>query len=152
MKTQLLFPTYLKIPGLILFLAGLTLFIACMQFGYEAAWLDVTNAAGSLTTLSDTTHNYTLSLALSLLLSGLIFLGFSKMRSEDEMIALMRLRALQLSIYITVLSFLVVTLFTFSFAFLTYAMWLWYSFLLLYCAIFYAKLYSLKFSTKSNEE
>lgn len=152
MRTQLLFPTYLRMPGVMLFLAGLTLFIAWQRFDYEAAWLDVPAAADNLTALSATTHNYTLSLALSLLLSGLILLGFSRMRYEDEMIAMIRLQALQLSIYITVLAFLAVTLFTYSFTFLTYTMWLWYGFLFLYCVLFYAKIYLLKRQARNDEE
>lgn len=151
MKTKLLFPSFFKVPGLLLFLVGLGLFTAWSKFGLEFRWLKLPDSNGSLSSLANSSDNYTFSLALSLVLLGLVFLGFSKLKLEDEMIAAIRLRSLQMSIYITVFSFLFVTMFTFSFAFLTYAMWLWYGFLFLYCAIFYSKIILLK-SAKNNDE
>lgn len=151
MKSQLLFPSYLKFPGFLVFLLGVFLFVAWSKFDYQIAWLSFKSDSQDLGSILDRTDNYTFSLALSLILLGLIFAGFSRLKFEDEMIAMMRLNALQLSMYITVFVFLLITLFTFGLSFLSYAMWLWYGFLLLYCIIFYAKILISKSATKYEE-
>lgn len=147
MKRLHLFPRFLKIPGLILFVGGLSLFIS----DYEIPWLSMGPASSpkGLKEVLGSSDNYTLSLSLSAILLGLLFFGFSRLKQEDEMIAKIRLESLQWSIYITATALLLLNLFTFSITYITYSVWLWFVFLALYCVIFYLRVFSLSLLSKN---
>jgi hypothetical protein len=152
MRSSFLLPSPFKWFGGIMLLFGAALYIAASTYGFELSFLEMESSSGSISDLVNATDNYTISFALILLISGLIFLGFSRLKQEDEMIAFLRLQALQWSIYFCAAILILLTAFTFSLAYLGYLGWLWYLFLAIYCLLFYSKLFLLQLRSQNDEE
>ncbi len=122
-------------------LVGFALFIACNNYNFQFGFLKLKTKTNSLLA---TTDNYTFSSAIILMLVGLVFIAFSRLKNEDEMVAHIRLISLQISVYCGVALFMLLTLFTFSFAFLVYSILLWYIMLVVFCVMFYGKIFLLR--------
>ncbi len=140
MTNKLLFPRWLRLPGLLITLTGLLLF-AAHEKGYEISWLNFSTKSSSDNLLAMFTTNYTASLSFLLILLGLVFTAFSRLKQEDEMTAYIRLRSWQLSIYLCVLLLGVLIAFTFDIAFLYTSFSLWFLLLASFSIIFYGKIY-----------
>jgi hypothetical protein len=95
MKPTLLLPRYFKIIGSILAAPGIVLG-ALFQFDYRyLPFLDYGNADhGHIFWGSMSTANFTDEVSITLSILGLLFIGFSKFRNEDEQVSIIRLKSL----------------------------------------------------------
>jgi hypothetical protein len=91
MKAHLLFPSFFRPIGFVLFIPGFILGFFFVFYGFIIPGfgppIDPHAMLGWLT-------NYTNELALALVITGLIFIGFSRLKKEDELTAYIRLSAL----------------------------------------------------------
>lgn len=140
MNNRLLLPRWLRLPGLLLCLTGCSLFIAYEQ-GFELPWLNFSPIVSEKTLSNLFTTNYTASLSFLLILGGLVFIAFSRLKEEDERTAYLRLRSWQMSIYICMGLLALLVAFTFDFTFLFTSFSLWFLLLGLFSLIFYSKIY-----------
>ena len=113
MKTFRLLPGRFKIIGLILAIPGIVLGIMCLHGGFEFEWLAL-KIRGENELFLPAVENFTNEVAFFLVLTGLMFIAFSREKEEDERVQQIRLEAFQWS-------FLV------HFSFLQIANWLTYS-------------------------
>src|SRR4051812_41391331 len=93
MKTQFLFPRFLRYIGYLLALPGFVLGYFVVYQKYQIAALSF-EIRKQRTLLLGTTENFTNELALALVIIGLLFIAFSKTRKEDELTGKIRLNAL----------------------------------------------------------
>lgn len=102
MKAHLLFPSFFRPIGYILFIPGFILGFFFVFYGYLIPGFGPAiiphEIAGDLT-------NYTNELALALVITGLIFIGFSRLKREDELTAYIRLSALYWAVLINFVLF-----------------------------------------------
>lgn len=126
MKSSYLLPHRFKIPGWVLFIVGAFLGILCL-LNFEPAFLDL-NVFGYGSTplfISSTNHfdffqnNILDELASLLLISGAIFIVFSKEKIEDEYISKIRLDSLVWAVYINYFILILTIIFVYDLAFLT---------------------------------
>lgn len=94
-KWILLSHAYLPL-GVVLTIAGLALGSANLFFEFQWSFLSLKrNVGGGL--FGPTNQNFTDELALTILLSGLLILSFTRMKTEDERVHAIRLEAYQWS-------------------------------------------------------
>ena len=104
-KLQLLAPRW-KWIGLAMVLPGLVLGTLSLFDMYNIPWLQwKVRAEGDL--FKPEVENFTNELALTLVLLGLLMIGFSKEKQEDERIQLIRLEAFQWSMLVNFIVILV---------------------------------------------
>lgn len=100
---RFLFPTWLKIPGLILFALSLLLGIFFIIFNFEPNFLEVPafNIFGNteIFGMGKTNNLIDESISLGIIIGGL-FAGFSREKHEDEYINILRLESLVWAVYI----------------------------------------------------
>lgn len=103
MKTTLLFPYYFRFIGWALVLAFFSTW-AYLELSSDSGidgHLTVHISNDWLSTFYDTTSlDFTDEIMCIALIAGLLFIGFSRERLEDEMINQLRLKALQASVYL----------------------------------------------------
>lgn len=137
MKASLLLPRYYKMIGIILFSIGIIGFIMINNYNLELKLFDNKFfKSNSLSSILTKTDNFSMTLVIILTLLGLLFMGFSKLKIEDEMTTMIRLKSLQWAVYICVTLLIIISLFTFSVSFLIYCLINWFLFLGAYCVIF----------------
>jgi hypothetical protein len=103
MKNQFLFPHRYRLIGWVLFVPSLVLGLACLyaDFGFEFLTVYVPiNSEIRGGKLFDWPINLTDELAALGVIAGLMLIGFSKEKIEDELSARLRLDALQWSVYV----------------------------------------------------
>lgn len=104
MKNLLIFPNSFRVPGWILFTTSFIAGVGSMYFEWEWEWLDVKTFAiygdeifGKDVWFGVIENNLTYELLGLGLAVGILFLGFSKMKQEDEFTLQMRYNALMWS-------------------------------------------------------
>lgn len=125
MTTHLLFPHRFRLIGWLLFVPAALLGLANMYADYTIDWLDFKvidlGALFSGVKKSDlylfANNNLTDELAALVLIIGLVFIAFSKEKTEDEMSSQLRLEALQWSVYANYLVLAVAILIVYEYAF-----------------------------------
>lgn len=110
MKTDLLFPNKVRPLGWTLFVCSAILGMMVLHAGYITPILSFWNFDGTSTTYLD-------ELATIGVVIGLLLIGFSREKVEDEMIQKLRLESLQWSVYINYLLLMIATLFVYDAAF-----------------------------------
>lgn len=102
MKAHLLFPSFFRPIGFVLFIPGFILGFFFVFYGYIIPGFGPPivphEIAGNIT-------SYTNELALALVITGLIFIGFSRLKKEDELTAYIRLSALYWAVLINFVLF-----------------------------------------------
>lgn len=99
MKAKYLFPRAFRIVGLIMAIPGFVLGYLTVFKEYEIPGFTLRlHATNSLFVTA--IENYTNELALALVIIGLVFIAFSKIKQEDELTAKLRLNALYWAILI----------------------------------------------------
>lgn len=109
MKNHFLFPSWFKALGLLLAIPGILLGALFTIWDYSFSFLVIQpSQQDSASTLSRALNGQDLSneLAVFLTVLGLLFLGFAKQFREDELVARMRLNALQWGVYIYLIFYL----------------------------------------------
>lgn len=149
MKNKLLFPHRFRVAGWFLLLAGILLFIAWTKYDFKFSFLDVgvVPEQGDLGAIFED-HNLTNELAGIGILAGLLLIAFSREKSEDERTTLLRLQSLQISHYLTYLTY-AIALFTINgISFLLALLYLPYAFLIIFILVYYCRTHLLpKFAT-----
>lgn len=117
MKRLLLFPHFFRVFGYVLFVPFLALGIAYLVWEYNIPWLEYHPRETGHLSLVNT--NFTDELASIGLIISLLFIAFSKERTEDEAIQFFRLEALQWAVYANYLVLLMAVLFCYGGLFFT---------------------------------
>lgn len=124
MNTKWLFPHRYRLIGWLVFVPSAALGLASLYADLDIGWLVVnaltesmTIVSGSSTTHLDDAQNLTDELAAMGIIAGLLLIGFSREKIEDEMISQLRLEALQWSVYTNylVLAIAIVTVYDMAF-------------------------------------
>jgi cbb3-type cytochrome oxidase subunit 3 len=102
MKSRLLFPYRFKLLGWLLALPGFVLGYLVVYNGYEIPHFGLKLRETTSLFLPEF-ENFTNELALILVVTGLIFIAFSKQKKEDELTARIRLNALYWAILVNYL-------------------------------------------------
>lgn len=108
MKSNLLFPPVFRIIGLVLALPGLMLGYLFEYTNYVIRFLRYGNDL-----MSKGSDTFADELAITLVVTGLVFIGFSKLKNESEIISKLRLNALFWSVLANCI--LVIAFFVFQF-------------------------------------
>lgn len=98
MKT-LLFPRWCRLAGFILLVLAAILFEAASEYNFKFAFLDTKETEGFLTG----NNNLTDEVSIAGVILSLFMIGFSKLKIEDEYTKHIRLRSLNLTVYLNYL-------------------------------------------------
>lgn len=112
MKTRFLFPAFFRIIGCLMALPGFVLGYFVVYQNFEMTGFGFRMRATSSIGLP-AVENFTNELALTLVIAGLMFIAFSKVKNEDEMTGKIRLNALYWAIpvnYIWYAFFIILTI------------------------------------------
>ncbi len=96
MKKMLLLPGYFKIVGLLLLPVSLWVLISEVEF----SWLDTKKPPEGSISMMFSNFNLTDEFAMTGVILGLCFIAFAKLKREDEYIRDIRLKSLNLSVYL----------------------------------------------------
>jgi len=140
MKTKFLFPHKYKTIGWILLLPSLVLGIMVTHMEFEFGFLEITWRENP-GFFESGTQNFTNELAGISVLLSLIFIGFSKMKTEDEYTIQVRLDSLLWSIYMHYAVVLIAFLTIYEGAFFTFMVYNIYTLLIIYIARFHFYFY-----------
>jgi len=154
MKTKLLFPYPFRRIGWIFLGIGLLLilWIECIgNIGFLgnipvfAVYNDIplSHSNGFFKIISDDFQYELISL---LLITGAMFIGFSKLKTEDEFSLKLRFESLLWATYVMIAVFLFSLIFIYGFAFLSFALYTLIIFLVIFNLRFYFVLYKAKIS------
>ena len=146
MKKNYLFPHYFQWIGLAIAVASIAAMILWpedhnslrMPALYEGYFFDDEGRGGAFFTMADTGL---FTLAMPLLTIGLIFIGFSKERVEDEYVHYLRAQSLVWSTYVAAGLFILATLLIYGITYLFVPYLVFYVFLLLFIVKFKLALY-----------
>ena len=98
MKT-LLFPRWCRFAGFVLLPLSMVLFEAVDQYHFTFSFLDTKETGGFLTG----NDNLTDEVSIAGIILSLFMIGFSKLKTEDEYTKHVRLRSLNLTVYLNYL-------------------------------------------------
>jgi hypothetical protein len=140
-EKDLLLPKVYKTIGSILLIPGIILYIIRFPLGSSIKFLNIKVFAIYSQYLDSKyfvwlEHNITQELCGILLLTGLVFIAFSREKKENEIIRSLRIRSFILSFYINCSFLIAALLFTYGIAFLEMILFNMTSGLLLYVIIF----------------
>ena len=99
MKSHLLFPRYFRPIGFLLAISGLVLGFLFLFYGILISNFGPPTVQG-YDKVPKIIDNYTNELALTLVIVGIMFIAFAKLKNEDELIAQLRLNALYWAILV----------------------------------------------------
>jgi hypothetical protein len=113
MKNTLLLPRSFRPAGLVLLVPSIALLIAYFHYDFLFSFLD-TNWQNNLTgKLADNftggNNNLTDEIAIGATIISLFMIAFSRQKHEDEYVSYIRLRSLQIGVYTSYASFLLLT-------------------------------------------
>ena len=156
MKKTILFPKNYRKLGLMMIVLSLILWISDLIFGGlsflenirvlavfdSGVPFDQTRDQNTFDQIIQDDYRY--EVISVLLLLGLLFFGFSKRESEDELIQKIRLESLLWATYVHFFLFILLTLFTFGIFYLNILLLSIFMILLIYIIRFEYKLFQLK--------
>lgn len=99
MKSRFLFPHYFRLIGWLLVVPGFVLGYLVVFQSYEIAGF-VLQLRSKGTLFTPAFENFTNELALTMVIAGLLFVAFARLRHEDELTANLRLNALYWAILV----------------------------------------------------
>lgn len=105
MKNQLLLPRVCRAIGIILLPLSGWLITSEYKFSFLDTGIKVGTGMGGY----DNNYNLTMDVAITGLIVSLIMIAFSKLKHEDEYLVQIRLRSLQIAVYINYAAFLIAT-------------------------------------------
>lgn len=153
MKSIYLFPNKLKIPALILFLISFVLILLQTTHTFDVEIntkvfaiandyiLEAENTDKYSVIITDNIYNEILD--ITFFLSGVI-LAFSKEKTEDEMIGLIRYKSLTYATYFTFGMLILSEIFVYGGSFVFVVMFFFYCFILFLNIFYYSKLFIYK--------
>lgn len=114
MKSYHLFPNRFKIIGFIIFIPSLILGLFSLINSYELSWLTLKMPITIGEKMFGAEVNLTDEIITIGLIAGLILIGFSSVKFEDEYVASVRLESLQWAVYIHAALLILATLFVYG--------------------------------------
>ena len=153
MKTNYLLPHQLKKIGWFILIIGLLSGIYYLAFNSEPDFLNVTvlSIAGHTTFFSLTNNNILDEITGLLLITGSIFMAFSKEKSEDELISRIRLESLVWATYINYFILILAILFIYDMTFFWVLVFNMFTILFFFIIRFNWALYKLKNQMRDEE-
>jgi hypothetical protein len=157
MTTHFLLPHKFKYVGLVVFLIGIVFSILVEE---NAAWLNCQIIAPIITEwkwngesmfFQPYNANFRFTIIGILLITGCLFIAFSKEKAEDEFINLLRLKAFQLAVLTNSVILFLCCILVWEFAFLNVMVYNLFSTLILFILIFHYLLLKTK-NFRKNEE
>ncbi len=150
-----LLPNKFNIIGVLLFVVGIIITIIRFYFGVKPDWLDIKVFAVYSSFLQTKyftfiTNNILEELSGLILLVGLVFIAFSKEKTENEIIEQIRIRSFFYSVYINILFTVFAFIFIFGLGFVYYLVLNMFVFLLLFIFIFRYNIYYYKKIKRNN--
>lgn len=145
MKKNYLFPHYFQWIGWVLAIISFVALILClindvtikMPALYVDVFFDDDHESGFFRMVETSIY----SIAMPLLIIGMVFIGFSKERVEDEFVQYLRSQSLIWSTYVTATLFILATLLIYGFDYLYIPYFVFFVFLLLFVFKFKIALY-----------
>ena len=134
MKKNYLFPHQFRIVGWVLAIVAVVGYLCLPEFHFKMpslyfdVFFDDDNESGFFRMARTTS----LSIAMILLTIGLLFIGFSKEKVEDEFLHYLRAQSLIWATYVTAILFITATLLIYGFAYIYVPYLLFYVFLVLF--------------------
>ena len=144
MKKNYLFPHWFRVIGWVLSVAAVVAFFCLrdLDFKMPALSLDILLYAdddeGSSFRMANTNI---ISIAMPLLTIGLLFIGFSKEKVEDEFVHYLRAQSLIWATYVTSALFIIATLLIYGIAYIYVPYLVFFIFLILFIVKFRIELY-----------
>jgi hypothetical protein len=144
-----LLPSGLKLPGIVLVIAGVLLLVARYQFNYKPEFLNMKIFAVYTYVIKSQsftmiTNQMAEEIGGIFLLCGMFFIAFSREKAESELIDAIRLRAFLLTAYFNLFYIIFSALFFFGFGFVGAIVLFAAAWLAFYLLIFRYMLYKLK--------
>lgn len=139
MKTQFLLPHSFKAIGLVLLIPALVLGVMVQHFDFYfdfLTWYDFRGPTGGWL-LDPEDQNFTNELAGIVLIFALLFIGFAKLKTEDEYIMKIRLDSLKWGIYVNYFLLVLGFLFAYNLDFYTVLVYNLFTPLIIYIVRFH---------------
>ena len=142
MKKNYLFPHRFRIVGWVLAIAAVTAFIVTqiwfpnLSFKMPSLYFDVLFDDDNESGFFRMARADTLSLAMPVLTIGLLFIGFSKEKVEDEFVQYLRTQSLIWATYVTAALFIIATLLIYGISYLYVPFLVFFVFLILFIVKF----------------
>jgi hypothetical protein len=149
MNNNLLISAKYKVLGWILSLVFGLLGLLCLVYDFEFNFLSYNK--DDLNGIFDN-NNFTNEVALSGTIAGLLIIVFSKQKIEDEYISLLRLKSLQLSVFISYIAFIGINFCFYGLAFYNIIFYNSFTILIVFIITFQWKLFNLNKEGLKNEE
>jgi hypothetical protein len=152
MKARFLFPSKFRYLGFLMAIPGFIIGYLALYKHYDIPWLHV-RITNRNTIFSPVNDNFSITLALSLVIIGLLLIAFSKVKKEDELTRTIRLNALYWAILVNVYIYAFICIYSLVYTTDLYGDDAYYWFfarynlftpLLIFIAIFYYLLYRRK--------
>jgi hypothetical protein len=141
MKNSLLLPHICRKIGWVLIFPSIIFMIAVIMYDYSVPFLRLPPPTVPAKTFDIRDNDMSNEVAIFLVFASLFMIAFSKEKREDEYVASVRLRALQISVYVNyfVLAAGLFSLYGLSFLMVLYANL--FTILVIFIAIYYFKLH-----------
>lgn len=153
MKKQLLLPHSFRIIGFILLPIAVSLLIMVFMYDYSFPFLSYGHAELKKGTFDLVNHDFSDEAAMLLTFISLFMVAFSKERIEDEYLQKIRLKALQISVYVNYAVLVVgtVTIYGLSYLYVLYGNL--FTILIIFIVVYYYKAhFSTRFQNAAHEE
>ncbi|MDE1191281.1 MAG: hypothetical protein PW786_03975 [Arachidicoccus sp.] len=157
MKRLFLFPRKLRLIGIIILTPAIVFWVAITYFDFGFSFLNyfpshhTKDEMGIYGIFRGSDGNYNNTVDYALILIALVFIAFSKIKTEDEMTIMLRLQSFQIVTCISLSLLLILDFTAFGLDYIAYATMLWYAFLILFIVVFYTKIYLLTKSVKNEK-
>ena len=134
MKKNYLFPHQFRIVGWVLAIVAVVGYLCLPEFHFKmpSLYFDVFFDDDNESVFFRMARTTSLSIAMILLTIGLLFIGFSKEKVEDEFLHYLRAQSLIWATYVTAILFITATLLIYGFAYIYVPYLLFYVFLVLF--------------------
>ena len=143
MKKNYLFPHRFRIIGWVLAVVAVVGYLCLPEFHFKmpSLYFDVFFDDDTESGFFRMARTNSLSIAMPLLTIGLLFIGFSKEKVEDEFVQYLRAQSLIWATYVTAILFIVTTLLIYGFSYLYVPFLVFYVFLILFIIKFRIELH-----------
>ena len=143
MKKNYLFPHHFRMVGWVLAIVAVVgyLWLPEIHFKMPSLYFDTFFDDDNESGFFRMARTNTLSIAMPLLTIGLLFIGFSKEKVEDEFVQYLRAQSLIWSTYVTSALFIIATILIYGIAYIIVPYLVFYAFLILFIIKFRIELH-----------
>lgn len=145
MVSKILLPHFYRKAGFILLPVAVVLLIATVGYEYSLPFLDYADKYPKKDPFDLRNYNFSDELAMILTMASLFMIAFSREKQEDEYLQEVRLKALQISVYVNYFVLVAATLFVYGTSYLYVLFGNLYTILIIFIAVYY---YRVHFKTR----